>query len=110
MLCTTSARQINPSDLGMSLAPDDEQANVAVQPVSLLSSTALSFVQHMATRHFQTRSESSENAVIAPGNGGGAGTGNEESYLFSDRVRNPNSITPEQAFVHMIKVLWATLT
>ncbi|KAH7731308.1 Protein Y43F4B.7 [Aphelenchoides avenae] len=71
----------------MSLAPDDEQANVAVQPA---------------------RTESSENAAVAPGSGGGVGTGNEDSYLFSDRVRNPNSITPEQAFVHMVKAMLGT--
>ena len=57
--------------------------------------------------HFQVRSEA-ENAVIAPGSGGGVGGHTEGTHLFADRPRTANTINPEQAFVHMIKAMLGT--
>ncbi|VDN07091.1 unnamed protein product [Thelazia callipaeda] len=34
--------------------------------------------------------------------------GYEESYLFGDRVKNANSLSPEQAFAHMVKAMLGT--
>uniref|UniRef100_A0A915D5L6 Amino acid transporter transmembrane domain-containing protein n=1 Tax=Ditylenchus dipsaci TaxID=166011 RepID=A0A915D5L6_9BILA len=45
--------------------------------------------------------------AISPGNVI-ASTQAEDTHLFSDRPHNANSITPEQAFVHMVKAMLGT--
>lgn len=32
----------------------------------------------------------------------------EETYLFAERTRNTNSLSPEQAFAHMVKAMLGT--
>ncbi|EFO23086.2 hypothetical protein LOAG_05400 [Loa loa] len=47
------------------------------------------------------------NDVIASPNDG-AGVDYEETYLFAERTRNSNSLSPEQAFAHMVKAMLGT--
>ncbi|KAI1729261.1 transmembrane amino acid transporter protein domain-containing protein [Ditylenchus destructor] len=48
-----------------------------------------------------------ENSAIVPGNMQSS-SNVEEMHLFADRPHNANSITPEQAFVHMVKAMLGT--
>lgn len=47
------------------------------------------------------------NDVIASPNSG-LGVDYEETYLFAERTRNINSLSPEQAFAHMVKAMLGT--
>ncbi|KAK6101228.1 Transmembrane amino acid transporter family protein [Brugia pahangi] len=48
-----------------------------------------------------------EDDVIVSSNDGG-GVDYEEAYLFAERTRNNNSLSPEQAFAHMVKAMLGT--
>uniref|UniRef100_A0A914C5L7 Amino acid transporter transmembrane domain-containing protein n=1 Tax=Acrobeloides nanus TaxID=290746 RepID=A0A914C5L7_9BILA len=48
------------------------------------------------------------NSAIAPGSGGGISSENENLGLFGVRAKTENSISSEQAFVHMIKAMLGT--
>lgn len=75
----------------MTLSPDDQRVEEAVRQV-------------------RGNSQVADTGVIAVGVGAGAGatTQNEGSYFFPDRIKTPNSITPEQAFIHMVKAMLGT--
>lgn len=71
----------------MSLSPDDTIIERAVQ---------------------RDRSDTDDNnAAIATGTAI-PGTHSEGTHLFADRQKTSNTITPEQAFVHMIKAMLGT--
>ncbi|VBB28801.1 unnamed protein product [Acanthocheilonema viteae] len=46
------------------------------------------------------------NVIASPNNGGDVDY--EETYLFAERTRNTNSLSPEQAFAHMMKAMLGT--
>lgn len=48
-----------------------------------------------------------ENSIIATGVTVGIGS-NEESCLFPNRTMNELSLSPEQAFIHMVKAMLGT--
>ncbi|VDK62690.1 unnamed protein product [Onchocerca ochengi] len=48
-----------------------------------------------------------ENGVVASSNDG-ASVDYDEAYLFVERTKNANSLSPEQAFAHMVKAMLGT--
>ncbi|VDN42152.1 unnamed protein product [Gongylonema pulchrum] len=56
---------------------------------------------------FQVGTANVGNSAIATGSDGPS-VDYEETYLFAERAKTANSLSPEQAFAHMVKAMLGT--